>query len=92
MISLSRRLVIVMAVAALAGSSLTALSWARGGPGGNWAHGLADPPKASEAGKKGDDESKARATFMTSTNEVLRVATTVSATAVAVPAGFKENK
>jgi hypothetical protein len=44
------------------------------------------------AAKKGDDESQARATFMTSTSEVLKVATAVSATDVAVPAGFKENK
>ncbi len=44
------------------------------------------------AAKKGDDESKARATFMTSTSEVLKVATAVSATDVAVPVGFKENK
>ena len=58
MISLSRRLVIVMAVAFLAGSSLTALSWAQGGPGRNSAHGFADPPKASEAGKKGDEKKK----------------------------------
>ena len=34
----------------------------------------------------------ARATFMTMTNEVLKVATTVSDADVAIPAGFKENK
>ena len=44
------------------------------------------------AGKKSGDESGARTTFMTSTSEVLKVATTVSATDVAVPVGFKENK
>ena len=44
------------------------------------------------AAKKGDDESKARTTFMTSTNEVLKIATTVAPADVAVPAGFKENK
>jgi hypothetical protein len=33
-----------------------------------------------------------RATFMTMTNEVLKVATTVSDADVAIPAGFKENK
>ena len=44
------------------------------------------------AARSGDDGSKARATFMTSTNEVLKVATAVSATDVDVPAGFKENK
>jgi len=40
----------------------------------------------------GDDEPKQRATFMTSTNEVLKVATSVSPTDVAIPAGFKETK
>jgi hypothetical protein len=44
------------------------------------------------AAKKGDNESQARSTFMTSTSEVLKVATAVSATDVAVPMGFKENK
>jgi hypothetical protein len=34
----------------------------------------------------------ARATFMTMTNEVLKVATTVSDADVAIPAGFKESK
>ena len=44
------------------------------------------------AARNGDDSSKAQTTFMTSTNEVLKVATGVSATDVDVPAGFKENK
>jgi hypothetical protein len=44
------------------------------------------------AARKGDDGSKARTTFMTSTNEVLAIATAVSAGDVDVPAGFKENK
>jgi len=44
------------------------------------------------AAKKGGDESKARTTFMTSTNEGLKIATAVSATDVEVPVGFKENK
>jgi hypothetical protein len=35
---------------------------------------------------------KARVTFMTTTNDVLSVATTVATEDVAVPAGFKENK
>ncbi|HEY6214912.1 MAG TPA: hypothetical protein VIW45_21615 [Vicinamibacterales bacterium] len=45
-------------------------------------------------GKGGDssDENKARATFMTSTSEVLKVVTSVTADDVAIPAGFKENK
>jgi hypothetical protein len=40
----------------------------------------------------GDDASKPRATFMTATTEVLKVATDVSPADVAVPAGFKESK
>jgi hypothetical protein len=48
---------------------------------------------ARRAAKKGEAAGpKARATFMTTTNEVLSVATTVAATDVAVPAGFKEAK
>jgi hypothetical protein len=43
--------------------------------------------------KKGDDDTgKPRATFMTATHEILKVATDVSPADVAVPAGFKENK
>ncbi len=37
-------------------------------------------------------EPKARATFMTSTNEVLKIGTSVGATDVAIPAGFREDK
>jgi len=48
--------------------------------------------KKAAARKGGDDGSKARTTFMTSTNEVLQIATAVSATDVGVPVGFKENK
>ena len=40
----------------------------------------------------GDDAASPRATFMTSTTEVLKVVTDVTAADVAVPAGFKENK
>ena len=40
----------------------------------------------------GDDASKARATFMTLNNDVLKVTTDVAATDVAVPQGFKEGK
>lgn len=47
--------------------------------------------------RKKDDEAapagpKDRATIFTATNEVLKVATTVSAEEVAIPAGFKERK
>ena len=35
---------------------------------------------------------KDRATVMTTTSEVLKVATTVAAEDVAIPAGFKESK
>lgn len=38
------------------------------------------------------EEPKSRATFMTISNEVLKVTTDVAATDVAVPAGFKEGK
>ncbi len=40
----------------------------------------------------GDDGSKSRATFMTTTSEVLKVVTEVPPADVAVPVGFKENK
>jgi hypothetical protein len=46
---------------------------------------------ASKAMKK-DDTPQARATFITTTNEVLKVATDVGANDVAIPAGFKESK
>jgi hypothetical protein len=52
--------------------------------------GLAKKAAAKKAG--GDDGAKQRATFMTSTIEVLKVATDLSAADVAIPAGFKENK
>ena len=40
----------------------------------------------------GDDANKPRATFMTLTSEVLKVAIDVAPADVAVPAGFRENK
>ena len=40
----------------------------------------------------GDDAARPRATFMTTTNEVLKIVTDVTPADVAVPAGFKENK
>ena len=40
------------------GPSLTALSWARSARAGIRLDGFADPPKASEAGKKGDEKKK----------------------------------
>jgi hypothetical protein len=46
---------------------------------------------ARKAAKK-DDEPKARATFLTTTNEVVQVTTSVNADEVAVPVGFKEIK
>jgi hypothetical protein len=46
---------------------------------------------ARKAAKK-DDEPKARATFLTTTSEVLKVTTDVSAEDVALPVGFKETK
>jgi hypothetical protein len=47
---------------------------------------------ARKVGPKKADASNPRATFMTSTNEVLKVATDVTAADVAIPAGFKEGK
>lgn len=46
---------------------------------------------ARKAARK-DDEPKARATFMTSTVEVLKLSTDVNATELAIPAEFKESK
>ena len=43
-----------------------------------------------DASKEGKD--KARATFMTSTHEVMKVATDVAPADLAIPAGFKESK
>jgi len=48
--------------------------------------------KNSDENKDGGSADKSRATFMTTTHEVLKVATEVAAGDVAVPAGFKENK
>lgn len=62
---------------------------AAGGVGGLLG-GFAKKVAAKKMG--GDDANKPRATFMTMTSEVLKVATDVSAADVAVPAGFKENK
>ena len=47
---------------------------------------------AKKIGPKTDDTAKPRATFMTMNTEVLKIATTVAAEDVAVPAGFKETK
>jgi hypothetical protein len=47
---------------------------------------------ARRARKSEPEEPKQRTTFMTSTVEVLKLSTDVSADAVAIPAGFKETK
>jgi len=47
---------------------------------------------ARRAVKKDDEAAGPRTTFMTSTNEVLKVDTTVAAADLEIPAGFKENK
>jgi hypothetical protein len=60
----------------------------------------AAPPPTSVGGLIGGlarravkpEEPRARATFMTSATEVLKVSTTVAAADVAVPSGFKEEK
>jgi hypothetical protein len=46
----------------------------------------------AKRGAKKDDEPKPRVTFMTTTNEVLKVSTDVSAADLSIPQGFKENK
>jgi hypothetical protein len=48
--------------------------------------------RAAQKNEDGQNENKARSTFITTTNEVLKVTTAVSAADVAIPAGFKENK
>jgi hypothetical protein len=48
--------------------------------------------RRAAAKKMGDDSAKSRATFMTSTTEVLKVVTNVTADDVGLPAGFKESK
>jgi len=47
---------------------------------------------ARKIGPKSDDAGKSRTTFMTMNTEVLKVATTVAAEDVAIPAGFKEGR
>jgi hypothetical protein len=44
------------------------------------------------AARKNENQNPARATFMTSTVEVLKVATAVTQADLAIPTGFKENK
>jgi hypothetical protein len=53
--------------------------------------GLARRAAAKKTGN-GDEANKARATIMTGTHEVLKVATSVSPEDLAIPAGFKESK
>jgi hypothetical protein len=57
-----------------------------GSPVGSLLSGLAKRRQKQE----GQNENKGRSTFMTTTNEVLKVTTAVSAADVAIPAGFKE--
>ena len=54
--------------------------------------GLAKRAAARKSGGEDENKDKSRATFMTSTIEVLKVETSVSAADLAIPAGFKENK
>jgi hypothetical protein len=64
-------------------------SAASGGVGGMLG-GFAKKMAAKKMG--GDDAAKPRSTFMTMTNEVLKVVTDVTPADVAVPAGFKEGR
>ena len=59
-----------------------------GGGGGGLLGGLAK--RALQ--RKTPDDNKPQASFMTTTTEILKVATEVGANDVAVPAGFKENR
>jgi hypothetical protein len=54
--------------------------------------GFAKKMAAKKVAPKNDDQPKSRATFMTTTSEVLKVTTEVSAAEVGIPAGFKEGK
>jgi hypothetical protein len=54
--------------------------------------GIAKKAAAKKVAGGGDDQGKARVTFMTSTTEILKVVTDVTAADVAIPAGFKENR
>jgi sRNA-binding protein len=63
-----------------------------GTPSGMLGGFLAKKLQKKAAGGSGDDANKARATFMTSTSEVLKVVTDVTPADVAVPVGFKEGK
>jgi hypothetical protein len=47
---------------------------------------------ARRAARRNEEAPRPRATFMTTTNEVLKVTTTVADVDVAVPVGFKETK
>jgi hypothetical protein len=60
--------------------------------GGGLLGGLAKKIAAKKMGGGGEEANKDRATVMTTTSEVLKVVTDVSAADVAVPTGFKENK
>ena len=48
--------------------------------------------RAAQKRSAGQDENKTRATFMSSTTEILKISTDVATSDVAVPAGFKESK
>jgi hypothetical protein len=61
-----------------------------GGGVGGLLGGLAKKAAAKKVG--GDDAPKQRSAFMTTTTEILKVATDVAAADVAVPPGFKETK
>src|SRR5471030_1778840 len=65
-------------------------SSAAGGVGGMLG-GFAKKMAAKKMGG-GDDSNKPRATFLTTTTEVLKVTTDVTPADIAVPAGFRENK
>ena len=54
--------------------------------------GFAKRAAAKKAAGNDEGKDKSRATFMTATNEIVKVVTNVSADDVAIPGGFKESK
>jgi hypothetical protein len=76
---------------AKAGAGDDSKSAASGGVGGLLG-GFAKKMAQKKGGGDDANTNKTRATFMTTTTEVLKVVTDVTAADVAVPAGFKENR
>jgi hypothetical protein len=74
------------------GAAAGAAAGSSGGVKGKLFGGIANKVASSAVKSKDSGPSSARTTFITTTAEVLKVTTTVSAAEVAIPAGFKESK